>query len=46
MDLIIDNEFKLIEKIGEGAYGMIYEAIQLSTNRPWAAKLENVLNYF
>ena len=42
MELIINNEYKLIEKIGEGAYGMIYRARQLSTKKDVAVKLENV----
>ena len=43
--LIVNNEYVLKEKIGQGAYGMIYDAIKLSTNKRVAVKIENVSNF-
>ena len=40
MEIVIAHDFKLVEKVGQGAYGMIYKALQVSSGRHVAVKLE------
>lgn len=39
MEIIIANRFKLIKKIGGGAFGIIYEGIDLITQDSVSVKL-------
>ena len=41
MELIINKTFKLTRKLGSGAFGEIFHAINLKTNEEVAIKLEN-----
>ena len=42
MELLINNRYKLETKIGQGAYGMIFNALDYRTLRPVAVKMESV----
>ena len=42
MEAIINNQYKLGPKIGEGSYGIIYKAKDINTGREVAVKLEPV----
>ncbi|ORZ00152.1 kinase-like domain-containing protein [Syncephalastrum racemosum] len=36
----IDNQYKIINKIGEGSFGVIYNGVNILTDQPIAAKFE------
>jgi serine/threonine protein kinase len=40
MNIIISNKYKLLKTIGEGSFGKIFEAIDISTNTIYAIKIE------
>ena len=39
-DMVINNKWKLQKKVGSGAFGEIYKAVNLQTNEEVAVKLE------
>jgi len=41
---MINNKYKLIEKIGEGSFGIIYKGINIRTNEYVAIKIEPIVN--
>ena len=43
-DFIIGSKFKLLNKIGSGSFGEIYQAINTENNEEFAVKLEKVTN--
>ena len=40
MSLEIDNRYKIVKKIGEGAFGKVYKGIHLETKEYVAIKIE------
>lgn len=40
MNIIISNKYKLLKTIGEGSFGKIFEAIDISSNKLYAIKIE------
>jgi len=44
INLIINNKYKIIEKIGEGCFGSIYKGKNIRTNEEVAIKIESIDN--
>lgn len=42
MEVIIAGQFKIVKKIGSGAFGQIFQAISIKRGHKMAIKLENV----
>lgn len=40
MNMVICNNYKLVKKLGSGAFGEIFQAINIKTNEQYAVKLE------
>ena len=41
---LINNKYKIIEKIGEGCFGSIYKGKNIRTNEEVAIKIESIDN--
>jgi len=44
MDIIINNKYRIIQKIGEGSFGSIYKGQNMRTNEYVAIKVESIKN--